>query len=152
MGWNEKNHKSIQKMKKFQSLVVQRDGMSPSLLAERWNESLPAYCCRNTREQSDCATEEDQPIRLPQAPASWCVERILGVTIVLIDDDSVNWLPILLEMHRWRKTGWAPVDAKVLLWELPVCWINGVDEFCIQLNWSVPRLLVLWPMSLYPEL
>ena len=39
MGWNEKNHKLVQKMKQFQSLVEQRGGMGPSLLAN------VGYCC-----------------------------------------------------------------------------------------------------------
>ena len=101
-----------------------------SCWTEKWNE-FPLVCecmqllccCRNIFEQFDCATEvptEVWLIVLLPVPASWCVVSTREVTTVLRDDRSANWLPILSEMHRWRRTGWVPGDAVGLLEELSV--------------------------------
>ena len=104
---------------------------------EIWNGSLPAcecrllpYCYHSTPKQSDCVIEfptEVGSIWWLQAPASWCAERILGLTTVLRVEDDANWLPKLLEMHPWR-TGWVLGDVEVLLGEHLVCCINWDEQ------------------------
>ena len=39
-------------------------------------------------------------------PASWCADWHPVETIDRIGDDLANWLPSLLRMHPWKRTGW----------------------------------------------
>ena len=79
-------------------------------------------------------------------PASWCADWSPSETIVQRDDNLVNWIPSLLGMHQWKRTGWVPVDAEELPWEHPVCGTNaGEKGILYPVVMECPRIACVGP-------